>query len=607
MSKSTATRPRAASDGANPLVVTIAILAVIFSPMTIAGALYAAYRIAASVRPRSRELLGQATMTLGSSVLSWYLVFHEHWVMWGTQVPPGIEFSLVGLHFEGLFNLYYGVVSIDLVAVVRGLVYSGFLGVPVGRYIGVGLAWWAERCAAGAEWHPLVKRRALIDRLRQQLGVVAVSHDAAAIARCSAPPLGVYLDGDLRGFTEGPYVVVPPTAGTLGLLVAGASGSGKTVSLERMVTLHATAGRQVVFLDCKGTDPDLRGRIEAAYRKAKPDARVHQWPAVPLSIWLGDYDAQFNKLKESLAFNDPYWEAASDTALRLALEAPDLDGRGPCRSSSALLERMNPAYLKRAYAGTAKERTLTSLLRKPETLDGLNMRLAQLFASLHDDFDGITTFDQADLMVLTIPTLAIKNDAEAMVRLLLADLGQYAATRKPRHGRDVTIIIDEFSAVTTAAPIAINLSERIRDVGGQLIVSVQSWEGLGVDDGERMRMMTALAGGVLVHAMPNGKTDPPCPAMPVLPGRLSARNGPPRQGRRRTNPEPFLLPAGSERKQEATGQIDASGATALGSIRDAHHFKIPPGDVRSGLTGEAWFIAGGGYVHMQVLPNAGSV
>ena len=44
----------------------------------------------------------------------------------------------------------------------------------------------------------------------------------------------------------------------------------------------------------------------------------------------------------------------------------------------------------------------------------------------------------------------------------------------------MTLIVDEFSAVTGAAPLLIDLAERVRDAGGQAVVSVQSWEGLGV-------------------------------------------------------------------------------------------------------------------------------
>lgn len=576
MTNTTATRPRAASDGAHPLVVTIAILAVIFSPVTIAGALYGAHEVVTSVHRKERAVLRKAGFALLVWVCVWFVLFHQHLTLWGREVVPAdMEVGVVGLHLFALASLYGGIFAVDPRAVIGGLFYSGGLGWPVGMCLGVALVRWADRCSAGAEWHPLTRWRALQTWLRQRLEVIALLADTAAIARCSAPPLGVALDGDLRGWTEGPYVVMPPSAGALGLLIAGEPSSGKTVTLERKVALDAAAGRQVIFIDCKGTDPDLPWRIEAAYRRSQHSAKVLQWPRRPLSIWKGDPTQLFNKLKSSFDYNDPYWEAVGDVAVRLALTAPDLDGRGPCRSTTALLERMTATYLKRAYAGTPDEETVASILRKPESLDGLRMRMVQLFDSLHGSFDGKEGFEDYDLIVLTVPSLAIKNDAEAMVRLLLSDFGQYAVMRKPRLGRDATIVIDEFSAVTTAAPIAINLAERIRDVGAQLVVSVQSWEGLGADDDERTRLQGALAGGAVIQRM--------------------------------AKPEQFLQAAGTLRQSEVSAQIDSSGSTALGSVKTAHHMKISPDDVRSAVVGEAWLIHQGQYLRMQVLPNEGSV
>lgn len=576
MTNTTATRPRAASDGAHPFVVTIAILAVIFSPVTILGALYAAHEVVTSVHRRERAMLRKAGFAFLVWLSVWFVMFHQHLTLWGKEViPADMEVGIVGLHLFALASLYGGFFAVDLGAVIGGLVYSGGLGWPVGMCLGVALVRWADRCSAGAEWHPLTRWRALQAKWRQQSDVIALSADTAAIARCSAPPLGVALDGDLRGWTEGPYVVVPPSAGALGLLIAGEPGSGKTVTLERKVALDAAAGRQVVFVDCKGTDPDLPWRIEAAYRNARPSVSVLQWPARPLNIWKGDPARLFNKLKASFDYNDPYWEAVGDVAVRLALTAPDLDGRGPCRSTTALLERMTATYLKRAYAGTPDEETVASILRKPESLDGLRMRMVQLFDSLHGGFDGDKGFEDFDLVVLTVPSLAIKNDAEAMVRLLLSDFGQYATTRRDRKGRNATIIIDEFSAVTTAAPVAINLAERIRDVGAQLVVSVQSWEGLGGDDDERTRLQGALAGGAVIQRMPR--------------------------------PEKFLEAAGTVRVTEISTAMDDAGSTAQGSMKTAHHFKISPDDVRSALVGEAWLIHQGQYLRLQVLPNPGSV
>ena len=56
--------------------------------------------------------------------------------------------------------------------------------------------------------------------------------------------------------------------------------------------------------------------------------------------------------------------------------------------------------------------------------------------------------------------------------------------------------------MTAAAPMVIDLAERVRDVGGQVVISAQSYGGLGRDDAERRRMLDALApGGLVVHRL----------------------------------------------------------------------------------------------------------
>jgi hypothetical protein len=73
------------------------------------------------------------------------------------------------------------------------------------------------------------------------------------------------------------------------------------------------------------------------------------------------------------------------------------------------------------------------------------------------------------LAVLTIPTIASRQDADAAVRLVLEDLGHFATRRKARVGDDVLLVLDEFSAIQGGTDQAIHLAERLRDVGVPVI------------------------------------------------------------------------------------------------------------------------------------------
>lgn len=130
--------------------------------------------------------------------------------------------------------------------------------------------------------------------------------------------------------------------------------------------------------------------------------------------------------------------------------------------------------------------------------------------------------------------------------------------------------MDEFSAVTAAAPLVIDLAERVRDVGGQVVVTAQSYQGLGKDDDERKRLIGAASGGLIVH--------------------------------RCVDPDELLKGAGTIRVAEQSWQLDSAGGSGMGSMRMAHKMAIDPDRVRQAAVGEAWVIADGSYQHMRVLP-----
>src|SRR6266496_6664396 len=88
------------------------------------------------------------------------------------------------------------------------------------------------------------------------------------------------------------------------------------------------------------------------------------------------------------------------------------------------------------------------------------------------------------------------------MRVVLEDYGHYATGRKPRTGEDAVLMLDEFSALASGVDSAINLAERVRDVGVQVVVAAQSVEGLG-DHRQAPRLLASCAGGIVVHQCPD--------------------------------------------------------------------------------------------------------
>ena len=114
--------------------------------------------------------------------------------------------------------------------------------------------------------------------------------------------------------------------------------------------------------------------------------------------------------------------------------------------------------------------------------------------------------------------------------------------------------LGEFSALASGVDSAINLAERVRDVGVQVVVAAQSVEGLG-DHRQAPRLLASCAGGVVVHQCPD--------------------------------PERLLTLAGQVRVLEHNWELDSYGPRGLAKARMGERPRIDPEQVRQAQPGEA--------------------
>jgi hypothetical protein len=439
-----------------------------------------------------------------------------------------------------------------------------WLAVPVGLLAASLSVWNAERAAGGAEWSPFVRRRQRIDqrnRDRKTARLLANPRDH----RMTAPALGIALDGDLTSWRQGRYVVPPAQLRGKAMAVVGAPGAGKTVTLLRLAYLAGLLGRKVCFVDCKGTDPTLVPALIAAYRLGNPAARVGCWPDTAMDMWRGTPAQVQSRLLAVEHFSELFYKRVASAGLRLALSAPDMP---PVEGSDELLRRLDPDELAVLWEGRPLQ--LKDLEAIGQDLPGARLRYADFFAALGGAFDrGSWSYEDVDLAVLTVPTLLSKSEADAAMRVVLEDYGHYATGRKPRQGEDALLILDEFSALASGVDSAINLAERVRDVGVQVIVAAQSVEGLG-DHRQAPRLLAACAGGIVVHQCPD--------------------------------PERLLALAGQERVLEHNWELDFYGPRGLAKARMGERPRIDPEAVRQAQPGEAWVIQAGQSIHLRVIP-----
>jgi hypothetical protein len=478
--------PRAARQTDGRLLLVAAVVLFWFSPLALLTWVVGQLAIVRQRRWQWHRFTLAALAAIGLVLLLWgpKAAIVRHFfvpVHFWEYVALGLGFGPAGV------RVTFGDFAYDL------LVTQLWLGLPMGLLAASLAVWAAERGASGAEWHPIVQRRALLEQRKRDRKLARVLANPRERA-LDVPALGVALDGDLSSWvvkTRRTRFVVPPAQlRGKAMAVVGAPGAGKTVTLCRLVYLAAKAGRKVCFIDCKGTDPRLVPLLVAAYQLGNPTARVGRWPDTRMDMWRGAPTEIQSRLLSVMSFSDTFYQGVASAGLRLALTAP---GIPPVRSSDELLRRLDADELGELWAGHPLQ--LGDLAEIGKHLGGARLRYADFFAALAGAFDrGIWSYEDVDLAVLTVPTLLDKNVADATTRIVLEDYGHYAVGRKPRTGEDALLLVDEFSAVTSGVDAAINLGERVRDVGVQLVVSGQSVEGLG-NERQAARLLASCAGG----------------------------------------------------------------------------------------------------------------
>jgi hypothetical protein len=439
------------------------------------------------------------------------------------------------------------------------------LGVPLGVLGAVASVATGSRQGAGAPWHPATMAAGVKAEEREARRLTKLLADPAAAASCSGPPLAVArAGGDLAAWRQGEFLVPPALRGRA-LAVAGRPGSGKTVAAGRLVAADGARGRRSIFIDAKGTDPELAWSLVDAWQHGAgyaPEYRL--WPATALDGWRGDGAELANRLLAGQAWSDAWYRLLASRTVRLACQAP----AGPPRSADEFVRRLTAEGLRAAYAGT-DETVLADVerLTRERNFAGVQLRYANYFDALRGRFEGSWSWDAGELLFLRLNTLAEQEDRAAAFAFLCADLAAWAATRKARLGDDVTIYVDEFSAVSDGAWHAIDLAERLRDVGVGVVFLAQSWEGFGPPD-LRERLLASCA-GLIVLGM--------------------------------DHPEPLLAAAGTAMVLEQTWNLDHHGPTGQARLGMVERPKVDPNAVRAAGVGECWVLSGGRYAHGQVV------
>jgi hypothetical protein len=436
-----------------------------------------------------------------------------------------------------------------------------------------GLAWLTQRRHAG-----LTRASFAASRENKQTGVREVV-------------LGVAIAGEREDWRRGrrgqagPLVVVPQAELQLPAVVLGASGSGKTETLLRLAAeVRRAYDWQVIWLDAKG-DRATAARFLATMRTSGvAEARLRFFPTQAYDGWRGDRRSLLNRLLAVERYSEPYYHALARQLLRLALATPP--GMPVPRSSAALLPRLDlavlapaptrlPASVTAQSAGhpstdeanpvsrAASPAALAAL--SPREVAGVLTRYDGFFAALDGRLDGSWAYEDVDAAYLLLDGLALREEAASLGRYLLEDFAHYAVARKPR-AQHTLLIVDEYSALSLAGEGA-NLVERLRAYGATVILSSQSYAGLGSD---AARILDA-AHLVLLH--------------------------------RCADPLPLLARIGTQPHIEPVWQTVGDQSTGYGSLRAQEVPKVAPSVAQQLAPGEVLALAAGRFERLQVSPQ----
>ncbi|WP_226360780.1 TraM recognition domain-containing protein [Pseudonocardia sp. ICBG1142] len=369
-----------------------------------------------------------------------------------------------------------------------------------------------------------------------------------------------------------PWLQVPMPAIALHTVCLAETGAGKTTMLVRCSASwaeitwtaynqqqHGAAGSRplVIFLAAKGgpdADTDAHEWADAMEDLGLHPDRIGVFPfETRLNMWRMPA-TQLRAALHKLAKTDHrFYDVLQRGLLHLIIDTPT---EKPPASSAEFLQRLDPAWLTAAWAGhPVEERAIAALTKTTgggagaSSLDTDLLLFADLFRSIGGDFDAGQPLSDFDALYVSVPGATDQVVAATKTAVLIELLTYELGVAHDGQRRQVLFVIDEFSAVSgdTAGDV-INLVERLRSLGGSVIVSAQSYEGLADTEDQRRRLLGAMGGGALL-------------------GRTS-------------NAEALAERFGTRLVDEVGYQLDGGRMTGVGTVRRQHTYLLDPNRLR---------------------------
>lgn len=415
------------------------------------------------------------------------------------------------------------------------------------------------------------------------LGQAKIQRTKAAIQRGDAH----VRDGFALGVDEvGNQVIISDREANMHGLIVGATGTGKTTTILRMLAGVIPRGLSVVMIDLKG-DPAVQDQLR---RMAEQSGRVFElWTMAGPGIWNPMARGDATELKDKLVgleeWTEPHYKRAAERYLQWVfmmleqlgetptlarvvdlLHAPALEELGRDRAVPSEMAQQLRAYLQ------GLDKTQLS------GISGMQSRLGLLVEGRAGRFLGQQDGKTIDLLrsaqegrvtLFSLDSQRYGSTAAQMGSMVLQDLKTVASELSVRQSRKMAyIVVDEFSALS--GDHLLGLLNKGRGAGMCLWLSTQELADLA-------------------------RVSPQFPAQVIGNTNLKAIH-------RQDHPESAELlasVAGTRSAWEETVQfrMDSGAlggtrgeATGLGSLRKTEQFIIHPNDIKSLGTGSCILI-----------------